>query len=151
MARADIYHAIKAALDALDSKDARREFMEGLPEWKKREYDLEKSRLECLHPSHNEGTAKRARERMARVDAMPRELRHVVYEFGLDVVQEFLNHKVTNPKSIRHLIATVLALDFPDGSNRFNKNSLRHRGMNILDVLAKEDHDDTTYTVVKKP
>lgn len=45
--------------------------------------------------------------RMARIDAMPKEIRELVHEFGLTMVQAFLDQKITKPSSIRHLILQV--------------------------------------------
>ena len=87
------------------------------------EWQREQDWKSLEQPDYNASIVRRAQERMARVDAMPRELREIVYEFGLDVVQEFLNHHVTKPKSIKHLIATCLALDYDNGQRRFAKNS----------------------------
>ncbi len=45
--------------------------------------------------------------RMNRVDAMAPDLRELMHEFGLSIVDAFLQHGVTRPKSIRHLINAV--------------------------------------------
>lgn len=44
---------------------------------------------------------------MARVDAMPPELRALVYEHGLTVVDAFIQCGVTKASRIQHLIKTV--------------------------------------------
>jgi hypothetical protein len=74
-------------------------------------------------PGYNSGLAKRAAKRMARVDALPPEMRAVVYEYNLEVVQEFLNHGVSRPSAIKHLIDTVRAAPFGNGQPRFRLNS----------------------------
>lgn len=49
-----------------------------------------------------------AARRMAYVDSLPPEVRECVHEFGVDIVRAFLDHGVTRPKSIRHLVKTIL-------------------------------------------
>lgn len=49
------------------------------------------------------------RKRMDRVDNMPADLRALVHEYGLTVVDAFVGHGVTKPRIIRHLVNTVLA------------------------------------------
>lgn len=44
---------------------------------------------------------------MARIDSMPKEIRELIHEYGLTVVQAFLDLGVTRPTSIRHLIRQV--------------------------------------------
>ena len=53
------------------------------------------------------GFVERRRARMDRVDRMSRELRACVHEFGLTVVDAFMQCGVTNPRHIRHLVKTV--------------------------------------------
>ncbi len=72
-------------------------------------------------PGYNAAIVKRAQKRMERVDAMPAHLRALVYEFNLEVVQEFLSHGVKHT-SIKHLIDTVLGADFKNGQPRFKLN-----------------------------
>lgn len=50
----------------------------------------------------------RAMARMARVDAMDPELREVVHDFGLTVVDAFLQQNIKSSRIIRHLIWQVL-------------------------------------------
>jgi len=45
--------------------------------------------------------------RMARIDALPKDIRELIHEFGLTVVQAFLDQKVTKAYAIRHLIEQV--------------------------------------------
>ena len=46
--------------------------------------------------------------RMERVDAMPEDIRELVHEYGLTVVDAFLSCGVTKANRIRHLVETVL-------------------------------------------
>jgi len=46
--------------------------------------------------------------RMAIVDGLPAEVRALVHDYGLNTVKAFLDHGVTRPRSIRHLVETVL-------------------------------------------
>lgn len=50
----------------------------------------------------------RAIARMQRVDDMPAEMRELVHDFGLTIVDAFVQSGVTKPNRIRHLIATVM-------------------------------------------
>ena len=54
--------------------------------------------------------------RMARIDAMPKEIRELIHEYGLTVVQAFLDLGITKPSSIRHLIKTVLTGSMDPGT-----------------------------------
>lgn len=49
----------------------------------------------------------RVERRMARIDALTREQRMVVHEHGWCLVQTFLDHGVTSPRSMRALINAV--------------------------------------------
>lgn len=73
-------------------------------------------------PDYNGALVRRAQKRMARVDAMPPDLRAVVHEYNLEVVWEFLQHGVKKPSSIKHLIDTVTGADFKNGQSRFRLN-----------------------------
>jgi hypothetical protein len=54
------------------------------------------------------GEAKaRCRRRMERVDAMSPELRACVHEYGLTIVDAFVDIGVTKARHIRHLVETV--------------------------------------------
>jgi len=59
--------------------------------------------------------------RMARIDAMPREIRELVHEFGLTMVQAFLDQKITKPNAIRHLILQVQRGSLDTGSAEGNR------------------------------
>lgn len=50
----------------------------------------------------------RRSKRMAAVDALSPDLRALVHEYGLSLVHQFLNHGITKPKAIRHLVEYVL-------------------------------------------
>lgn len=45
--------------------------------------------------------------RMERIDALPKGIRELIHEHGLTIVQAFLDHKITNPNAIQHLIDRV--------------------------------------------
>jgi hypothetical protein len=49
----------------------------------------------------------RCEARMARVDAMSPELRGLIHDYGLTIVDAFLQCGVTKPRHIRHLVETV--------------------------------------------
>lgn len=122
-------------------KEVRREYFESMPEAVKREWDRRKDKEAAENDPHfRAATAQRAAKRMARVDAMPTELRRVVYEYGLEIVQEFINMGVTAPHKIRHLVNTVRHTDFENGQKRFKIN----KGPNAKRNPAEDD--DEYYT-----
>lgn len=47
-------------------------------------------------------------KRMNHVDNMPAELRALVHEYGLSIVQQFINCGVTKAGHIRHLVESTL-------------------------------------------
>ena len=47
-------------------------------------------------------------ERMRRIDEMPAELRNLVNDFGLSVVNACIELGVTKPRQIKHLVGVVL-------------------------------------------
>lgn len=49
----------------------------------------------------------RCERRMAAVDAMAPPLRSLVHEYGLTIVNAFLQCGVTKPRHIKHLVETV--------------------------------------------
>lgn len=112
----------------------------------KEQLQREHDREACNVPGYNSALVRRAQKRMARVDAMPPELRQVVYEYNLEVVQEFLNHGVKTAKSIKHLIDTVTGADFATGAPRFKLNASPNTKRNSIDT----NDDDDEYYVVKK-
>lgn len=57
----------------------------------------------------DESFHERVKQRMDRVDSLPKELRALVHEHGLTVVDAFLQCGVTKPKHIQHLIKVVRA------------------------------------------
>lgn len=109
------------------------------------ETQRKKDREACNEPGYNKALVARAQKRMARVDAMSPELRRVVYEYNLEVVQEFLNHGVKTPKSIKHLIDTVTGADFVNGQPRFKLNRHPNAKRNEIDLA-----DDDDYYEIKK-
>lgn len=68
-----------------------------------------------------------ARKRVARmqqIDAMPPELRELVHEYGLNVVNNFMKVGVTRPKQIRHLVEVVLD-EFSPTRGSYSKQGIR--------------------------
>jgi len=51
---------------------------------------------------------RKRRNRMARIDAMSPELRALVHEYGLNIVDVFLSYGVKKPARIRHAVETIL-------------------------------------------
>ncbi len=49
----------------------------------------------------------KVRARMSRIDALPKDIRELIHEHGLSVVQAFLDHGLTKAKAIRHIITQV--------------------------------------------
>lgn len=101
-------------------KEERMAYFAGMPARVQAEWQLRKAALDCENPNYNRGTKERAQKRMARIDALPRDVRELVYEFSLEVVQEFVNHGV-KARSIRHLIG-VARNEREDGLNFFRPN-----------------------------
>jgi len=121
-------------------KETRRQYFNSMPDPVKRAWEVRKAAKECEAPEFNAAIAERAAKRLARVDAMPRELRLIVYEYGLEIVQEFINCGVTVPSKIKHLVDTVRHADFESGQKRFKIN----KGPNSKRNPAEDD--DEYYT-----
>lgn len=126
------------------SGDAKAEFFNSMPQSAKREWDLRQAREQCQAPDYMAATAERAAKRMARVDDMPRELRAVVYEYGLEIVQEFVNHGVTTPNRIKYLVDVVRNAELPTGQRRFKVN----KGVSAKRNPIEYEDDDGEYYVV---
>lgn len=45
--------------------------------------------------------------RMDRMDALPKEIRELIHEYGYTVIDAFLNQKITKASAIKHLINAV--------------------------------------------
>jgi hypothetical protein len=86
-----------------------------VPRHLQREYDIKRAWRDMMEPRHNASLRDRAVRRMERVDALPREIRALVYEYGLEIVNEYLQHKVTHAPNIAFLIKTVLSAERPHG------------------------------------
>lgn len=113
----------------------------------RRALELAKAREESEDPRFNCNLVERARKRMARVDAYPADIRKLIYEYGLEIVSEFLAHKVKHAKSIRHLIETVRCNPQVNGQNRFRFNTGPNRKQN---QAADEWDDGERYTAVEQ-
>jgi hypothetical protein len=105
-----------------DDVEVRRAFFDSMPDHIKALWNIRKAKMEIEAPEFNAATVARARKRMARVDNMQPDLRAIVHEYGLEIVQEFLNVLGARPKTIKHLIDTVLHRDLADGQARFKIN-----------------------------
>ena len=103
------------------TKDERRAAFESMTPRQQWEYQRERDMHNMEKPGYNASIVKRARERMARVDQFPPDIRALVHEFGLEVVQEFWNHNVRRPNAMRHLIETVQG-KYADGRNKIRPN-----------------------------
>lgn len=134
--------------DSFPSLEAKREFFSRMPPDVKAEWGLRKAKVDCDNPEHNKALAARAQKRMARVDSLAPDIRRVVYEYNLEVVQEFLNHGVKTAASIKHLIDTVVGADFPNGQNRFKLNSGPNTKRNPINDIA--DDDDHYFVIPKR-
>lgn len=107
-------------IDSLTKEDRRAAF-ESLTPRQRVAFQREKDMRALESPDYNASVVKRARERMARVDKFPPDIRELIYEFGLEVIQEFWNHNVRKPNAIRHLIETVTG-KYADGRNKIRPN-----------------------------
>jgi len=115
------------------TKEDRRAYFDSMTPRQRREYQREKDMQALESPSYNSSVVERARERMARVDNFPPEIRKLVHEFGLEVVQEFWNHNVRRPNAIRHLVETVQG-KYADGRNKFRVNAKPSMQQNSLNT-----------------
>lgn len=104
------------------TKEEKSAFYDRMPGDVRNEWNIRKAAKGCCEPGYNSGLAERAAKRMQRVDAMPPPLRAVVYEYGLEIVQQFLDVGVKTPSHIKLLIDTVLHADLPGGQPRFKIN-----------------------------
>lgn len=57
---------------------------------------------------HEEFVGRKRGARMAKIDALPPDIRALVHEYGYSVVENFMACGVTKPRHIRHLVETVL-------------------------------------------
>ncbi len=63
-------------------------------------------------------------KRMERVDAMAPAMRDLVHEYGLTLVDSFVQCGVTKPKHIRHLIETVRRGSYEIGNRTDSKSEI---------------------------
>lgn len=127
------------------SREETKDYWSSLPENVRRDFELSNAWFDCLRPDHNANLKRRAEKRMMRVDGMPRELREVVYEFGLEIVHVFLEHGVRKPASIKFLIECVRNEDYPNGQARFRFNTAPNKAPNPLNF----DDDDAVYSLTE--
>ncbi len=67
----------------------------------------------------------RVQKRMAKIDAMPKDIRELVHEHGLTMVQAFMDCGVTKHKHIKHLITTVQRGSYEIGDRADNPSQLK--------------------------
>lgn len=72
---------------------------------------------------------RRIKIRMDRIDALPKEVREVIHEHGLTVVDALLAAGVTKARTMRHLISTIR-----QGSSAWGNGT---RGSDKLDELER--------------
>lgn len=71
----------------------------------------------------------RRRARMDRIDLMSKDLRELVHDYGLNVVNAFLESGVTKPNRIRHLVETVLNEFSPTRGSNSSQGIRNAKGM----------------------
>ncbi len=57
---------------------------------------------------HQQFVQQKRSKRMRQVDQLPKDVRELVHDYGLNVVNAFLDCGVTKPNRIKHLVETVL-------------------------------------------
>lgn len=65
----------------------------------------QQDRERIMSPEFNARIKADADKRMKQIDALPREFRELVHEFGFAVIKAFLDCGLRKPNQIRHLIA----------------------------------------------
>lgn len=105
--------------------------------------EIERAKNLSERPEFNAAVVRRAKKRMDRADALPTDIRRVVHEYGLEVVQEFLNHGVRRPESIAHLIDTARDAEYRNGQVRFKVNKGPAAKRNPINY--EPDDDDRYY------
>jgi hypothetical protein len=81
----------------------------------------------------------RARSRMKRIDAMPADIRALVHEYGLTIVDAFLSCGVKKARHIRHLVECVRE-EGRYGNSRPKKN--------FSDGVAKSEQENGSLTIL---
>lgn len=76
----------------------------------------------------------RREQRMARVDGLPPDIRALVHDYGLNVVQAHLDIGVTKAKHIRHLVETVINEFSPTRGSTSYQGAYRAKGMSETTV-----------------
>ena len=71
--------------------------------------------------------SKRRKDRFETIDNMTPELRELVYDYGLSVVQTALQVGIKKPKQIRHMVETVLN-EFSPTRGNFSSQGRPARG-----------------------
>lgn len=86
------------------SKEERREFVDRLSAWQKKQYEKWNDWQSLSDPNYNSGTVRRAQRRMAIMDSFPKEVREIVHEYGLEIVFEFWSYGIKSANDIVILI-----------------------------------------------
>jgi hypothetical protein len=95
------------------TREERRQWWETVPEASRRQNDINQAWNCMFEPDHNRSLQERAIRRMERVDAMSPDMRAVVYDHGLEVVQVLIDHKLRNPNQCRRLIEFITGAERP--------------------------------------
>lgn len=130
-----------------EEKQARNDWFDGLSARQQKAWQKQKD-IECLNdPAHNFALRLRAQKRMERVDALPADVRQVVYDHGLEIVWELWTYRMTRAVVMRELIATVQGADDPYSTAVRGK--FIQRGANsdkaarfLIDVILGADYPD---------
>lgn len=66
----------------------------------------------------------RRRERMARIDALPADVRELVHEYGYHIVNMLMSLGVKKPRQIEHVVETILD-EFSPTRGSFSQQGIR--------------------------
>lgn len=80
--------------------------------------------MQVLPPFPQQKIDDKRRARMAKVDALPPDIRELVHQYGLTTVQACMDHGVRRAASIRHIVETVLN-EFSPTRGSYSKQGLR--------------------------
>lgn len=79
---------------------------------------------ESNRPDHQQFVDNKRRNRMARVDQLPADIRELVHEYGLSVVDACMGVGVTKARHIRHIVETCLD-EFSPSRGSFSAQGIR--------------------------